>query len=88
MNERRDLRLYVVPPGCGASFALRREDGLILLQPRTPEASSWLADAIGNEATWYEGKLQIEQRYLPGIVDAIIDAGFLFEGDPGIDATH
>lgn len=55
MSDKRDLRDYVVPPGRGASFRLRREGGLILLNPLSSKASEWLDDHIGGDSSWHEG---------------------------------
>ena len=87
MNDLRDLRLYIVPPGHGAAFRAEREGGLAFLRPLTQEESDWLADHVDSEAQWNEGRLVIELRYFPPIVDAIIDAGFLFEADEGSEGT-
>jgi hypothetical protein len=87
MNDPRDLRLYVVPPGHGAAFRAEREGGLAFLRPLTEEAADWLADLIDSEAQWNDGRLVIELRYFPPIADAIVDAGFLFEGDAGPEGT-
>jgi hypothetical protein len=87
MNDPRDLRLYIVPPGHGAAFRAERAAGLAFLRPLTQEASDWLADHVHSEATWNDGRLVIELRYFPPIVDGIVDAGFLFEGDAGLEGT-
>ena len=55
--------------------------------PLTQEATDWLAELVDSDAQWNEGRLVIEMRYFPPIVDAIIDAGFLFEGDEGPEGT-
>jgi hypothetical protein len=87
MTDPHDLRLYMVPPGHGAAFRAEREGDLALLRALTQEASDWLADHVDSEAQWNDGRLVIELRYFPPIVDAIIDADFLFEGDAGPEGT-
>jgi hypothetical protein len=88
MSDKHDLRMYVVPPGRGASFRFTREGGLALLRALSPMAEKWLAAHIGEEASWHQGALVVEPRYVPEIVDGIIDAGFLFEGDEDDAASH
>lgn len=83
MSENRDLRLHIVPPGCGGSFIARRYAGYVLLEAITDEALQWLTSHVGEEASWDGNHLFIEPRYFPELCDAIIDEGFLFEVDTG-----
>lgn len=87
MKDPQEIKLHIVPPGHGAAFRAERAGGLALLRPLTQEATDWLAELVDSDAQWNEGRLVIEMRYFPPIVDAIIDAGFLFEGDEGPEGT-
>ncbi|MDH7639231.1 hypothetical protein [Sphingomonas oryzagri] len=83
MSESRDLRLHIVPPGCGGSFIARRAGGYVLLEAITEEALDWLKAHVSEEASWDGDHLFIEPRYFPPLCDAIIEEGFLFEVDTG-----
>ena len=52
-----------------------------MIEPLTPRAEAWLRAFVSEEATWSGERLVVEQRYFPGLVDAISDASFLFERD-------
>lgn len=81
MADRDDLTRYMAPREAGAAFCATLEGGLSMIEPLTPRAVAWLRDFVSDEATWVGDRLVVEQRYFPGLVDAIIDAGFLFERD-------
>lgn len=87
MTGPRDLHLYVVPPGCGGSFAVRRHGGYVLVEPLFAEASEWLKSSVSEDTNWAGEHLFIEPRYFPHIAKAIIEAGFLFEVDEGPSAV-
>jgi hypothetical protein len=87
VNRRHDLELHVVPPGHGASFAATREGGLVLLRSCSSESFAWLKAHVGSEASWHDDQLVIEPRYFPDLADAIIEAGFLFEGGDDLPGT-
>ena len=46
-----------------------------LLRPLTPEARSWIAENIPDEAQWFGEALAVEPRYCPDIVAGMIDDG-------------
>lgn len=77
-----DLTRYMVPREAGAAFCATRDGHLSMIEPLTPKAEAWLHAFVSEEATWLGPQLVVEHRYFPGIVDAIIDAGFLFEREP------
>lgn len=79
--DRDDLRRYMVPRESGAAFWATLEGGLSMVEPLTERAEAWLRGFVSDEATWSGPRLVVEQRYFPGLVDAIINAGFLFERD-------
>lgn len=81
MPGRDDLRRYMAPREAGAAFCATLEGGFSMVEPLTERAEAWLRAFVSGEATWVGDRLVVEQRYFPGLVDAIIDAGFLFERD-------
>lgn len=81
MADPDDLRRYMAPRDAGAAFCATLEGGLSMVEPLTERAEAWLRAFVSDEATWLGGRLVVERRYFPGLVDAIIDAGFLFERD-------
>jgi hypothetical protein len=81
MSKRGDIQQFVVPPGHGAGFKAERHGGLAFFRPLTQDAVRWLQEHVGEETSWIDGALAIEMRYFPALVEGIIEAGFLFEGD-------
>jgi hypothetical protein len=79
MNDRDDLRSHMTTRESCAAFYATLEGGFSMIEPLTPRADAWLRAFVSEEATWSGPKLVVEQRYFPGLVDAIIDAGFMFE---------
>ena len=77
-----DLTRYMVPREAGAAFSAMRDGHLSMIEPLTPRAEAWLHAFVSEEATWLGPRLVVEHRYFPGLVDAIIDAVFLFEREP------
>jgi hypothetical protein len=63
----------------GADFCAERSGGLALITPLNDRAAKWLKSFVSAEATWTDDTLVVELRYFAGLVDEIIDAGFMFE---------
>ena len=76
------LRNSTATAETGAAFRAEREGGLAIVTPLTAAASSWLKANCASDATWLGEALVVEMRYFPGLADAIIEAGFLFERNP------
>lgn len=74
-----DLFRHTAAEGQGAAFIATREGGLAMIEPITGPAAQWLRGHANSEATWIGETLVVELRFFPGIADAIIAAGFLFE---------
>lgn len=81
-SDPDDLFRHLATRESGAAFCATLEGGLSMIEPLTPRAEAWLRGFVSDEATWVGPRLVVEQRYFPGLVDAIIEAGFLFERDP------
>ena len=73
------LARYTAAPGQGASFIATRSAGLAVIEPLSTAAHTWLVDHVGDETSWNGDTLVVEMRYFPGLADAIIEAGYLFE---------
>ena len=46
-----------------------------LLTPLTPEAQAWMNENIPDDAQWFGSGLAVEPRYVPDIVQGMIDDG-------------
>ena len=58
-------------------FRVRDEGTIVLLEPGSPAADTWLDLNIDmREATWWSGALVVEHRYARELLRAIRDAGF------------
>ncbi|NJR79334.1 hypothetical protein [Sphingomonas corticis] len=80
-TSENPLLKFCAPRDAGAAFLATHEGSFAMIEPLTPRAESWLRANVDAEATWMGKALVVEFRYFPDLVDAIIDAGFLFERD-------
>lgn len=55
-------------------FKVEDHGSICILQPISPEANEWADEHISYEMTW-AGGIVVEPRYLPDIVDGIVDSG-------------
>lgn len=79
MKSEDELRRAIVPADAGADFRAEKAGGLALITPLNRGASTWLRSAVSEEFSWTGETLAVEMPYFPDLVDAMIDAGFLFE---------
>lgn len=75
------LATAIVSPGTGADFVAAREGALARLRPLREPARQWLRSKVTGEASWLGEELFVELRFFPALADAILEAGFRFEGN-------
>lgn len=62
----------------GAAFSVTRHGGLARVEALRGDADAGLHAYASEEASWDDGALVLEQRYVPEFVDRAIDAGYTF----------
>ena len=75
------LATAIVPPGTGADFVAAREGSLARVRPLCEPARQWLRSQVTGEVSWLGEDLVVELRFFPALADAILEAGFRFEGN-------
>ena len=58
-------------------FDLLDHGPVILVRPTNEEARAWLKEVTPEDATWWVGAIAVEPRYLPALIEGIIEEGFL-----------
>lgn len=81
MSHETKLANAVRAPGEGASLAVTKYPGFMLVTPLNAAGEQWLADYANDEASWHGPALMVEPRYFPLLAETAIDAGMTFERD-------
>lgn len=48
---------------------------IVLFRPVTEEAQDWIAHNVEDSATWLGGRLVVEHRYAPYMIEGMLEAG-------------
>jgi len=58
-------------------FTVEDHGSLMLVRPLTKDVDEWLHEHVDPEAQWFGKALVVEPRYLPNLLNGMIDEGFV-----------
>ena len=58
-------------------FDIENHGTIVLVRPLTPDVKAWLEENVEEAAMWYGGALVVEPRYVEGLIEGLIEEGFV-----------